>query len=100
MAPYASFHPVANQGRNPIFRCGTHHLVEAMYSVIALNADPYLELDTPANFSSHRDALKYAVEVAIVFRTERHWLFALSGPNGSQQWSIGALVFIRWCGIG
>jgi hypothetical protein len=77
----------------------THHAVEIMYSVIALNADPYLELDTPTNFSSHRDALKYAIDVAIVFRAERHWLFAISGPDGLQQWPIEALLLTRWCRI-
>src|SRR5215813_13670067 len=40
-----------------------------MYSVVAHNADPYLELDAPALFSNHRDALRYAVDTAIVFRS-------------------------------
>jgi hypothetical protein len=59
-----------------------------MYSVVAHNADPYLELDAPASFSNHLDALKYAIEVAIVFRTSegRPTEFSISGPDGSVQW--------------
>ena len=78
---------------------GARHAVEAMYSVVTLNADPYLELDTPALFSNHSDALRYAIDVAIVFRAQRHWIIVISGPNGSQQWSIEALLFTRRWGI-
>src|SRR5262249_58130005 len=39
-----------------------------MYSVVAHNADPYLELDIPVTFSSHAEALEYAIRTAIVFR--------------------------------
>ena len=38
-----------------------------MYTVVAHGADPYLELDVPAHFSNHGDALRYAIDVAIVF---------------------------------
>ena len=59
-----------------------------MYSVVAHNADPYLELDAPALFSNHRDALRYAVDTAIVFRSAEGGptSFSISGPNGSQEW--------------
>jgi hypothetical protein len=57
-----------------------------MYSVVAHNADPYLELDAPALFSNHHDALKYASEVAMVFRAAegRPATFSISGPDGSR----------------
>jgi hypothetical protein len=66
----------------------------AMYSVVAHNADPYLELDEPALFSSHRDAVKYAIETAIVFRAAKGGPtgFTISGPLGSVEWSIEALL--------
>jgi hypothetical protein len=67
-----------------------------MYSVVSPNADPYLELDTPVPFSSYCDALKYATDVAVAFRAEEHWIFTISGPDGSLQWSIKALLFHRW----
>jgi hypothetical protein len=66
-----------------------------MYSVVILNADPYLELDTPVPFSSLRDALIYATDVAVAFRTEDHWIITISGPDGSLQWSIKGLLFHR-----
>jgi hypothetical protein len=64
-----------------------------MYSVVAHNADPYLELDIPALFSNHLDALKYATETAIVFRAAKGGPtgFSISGPDGSEEWPIEAL---------
>jgi hypothetical protein len=64
-----------------------------MYSVVAHNADPYLELDTPALFSNHVDALNYAIETAIVFRAAEGGPtgFSISGPDGSVEWPIKAL---------
>jgi hypothetical protein len=64
-----------------------------MYSVVAHNADPYLELDAPALFSNHFDALKYAIDTAIVFRAAegRPTGFSISGPDGSEEWSIETL---------
>jgi hypothetical protein len=68
-----------------------------MYTVVAVNADPFLELDTPATFSNHADALRYAIDVAVVFHgavgapTE----IIISGPDGPLEWSLKALLFTR-----
>ena len=65
-----------------------------MYSVVAHNADPYLELDTPETFPNHREALEYAVRTAIVFRGTEGCPtgFTISGgPDGPIEWSIEAL---------
>jgi hypothetical protein len=64
------------------------YISEAMHSVVAHNADPYLELDAPALFSNHLDALKYAIGTAIVFRAAEGGPtgFSISGPDGSVQW--------------
>lgn len=66
-----------------------------MYFVVTLNADAYLELDTPVPFSNHLDALKYAIEIAIVFRAQRHWRIEISGSNGPREWSIESLCTRR-----
>jgi hypothetical protein len=60
----------------------------AMYSVVAHNADPYLELDTPETFSNHREALEYAIQTAIVFRgaPDAPTGFTISGPDGPMEW--------------
>jgi hypothetical protein len=72
-----------------------------MYSVVAHNADPYLELDTPADFATHRDALQYAIDIAIVFRAAQGApsFITISGPDGSHEWSIEALLFTRKVGV-
>jgi hypothetical protein len=64
-----------------------------MYSVVAHNADPYLELDASAVFANHLDALRYAIDTAIVFRTAVGGPtgFSISGPDGSVEWSIETL---------
>jgi hypothetical protein len=64
-----------------------------MYSVVAHNADPYLELDTPVYFSNHRDALTYATETAITLRAaeDRRTVFTISGPEGSLEYPIELL---------
>ena len=64
-----------------------------MYSVVAHNADPYLELDEPAFFSNALDAVKYATDIAIIFRAAQGGPtgFTISGPDGSLEWSIEAL---------
>jgi hypothetical protein len=66
---------------------------EAMYSVVAHNADPYLELDIPVTFSSHPEALEYAIRTAIVFRGApgAPTGFTISGPDGPIEWPIEAL---------
>jgi hypothetical protein len=77
------------------------YISEVMFSAVAHNADPYLELDAPALFSNHHDALKYAIEVAIVFRAAegRPTGFSISGPDGSVEWPIEALCsdLVRYC---
>jgi hypothetical protein len=72
-----------------------------MYTVVAHGADPYLELDVPAHFSNHGDALRYAIDVAIVFHAAQGAPtgFTISGPNGSLQWSIKGLLATRKFGI-
>jgi hypothetical protein len=65
-----------------------------MYSVVAHNADPYLELDTPETFPNHREALEYAIKTAIVFRGTEGCPtgFTISGgPDGPIEWSIEVL---------
>jgi|GraSoi2013_100cm_1033763.scaffolds.fasta_scaffold97951_2 hypothetical protein len=64
-----------------------------MYSVVAHNADPYLELDSPVTFSNYREALEYAVSTAIVFRGApgAPTGFTISGPDGPIEWPIEAL---------
>ena len=55
-----------------------------MYSVVAQNADPYLELDTPVYFQDHRSALLYAIKIAVTCRSARdaRMTIMISGPNG------------------
>ena len=65
----------------------------SLSGMVAHNADPYLELDIPATFSSHPEALEYAIRTAIVFRGApgAPTGFAISGPDGPIEWPIEAL---------
>jgi hypothetical protein len=56
-----------------------------------------LELDAPAHFSNHREALKYAIDVAVVFRAARGRpkRISIAGPDGLVQWRIEALLSVR-----
>jgi hypothetical protein len=68
-----------------------------MYAVVAHGADPYLELDSPAYFSDYREALKYAIDIAVVFRVARGRpkRISIAGPDGLLQWRIDALLLVR-----
>jgi hypothetical protein len=80
---------------------GSSYISGAMYSVVAHNADPYLELDAPALFSNHLDALKYAIDTAIVFRTAEGGptRFSISGPDGPVEWPNKTLLWTRSWGL-
>jgi hypothetical protein len=72
--------------------------IPVVYSVVAKDADPYLELDTPVYFRDHRAALLYAIEIAVACRSTRdaRMTISISAPNDEPHtWSIGGLLAVR-----